>query len=290
MALGGPHWIIRMAHTVLMSIRNRNSLDTTVPEGLAELDMIRFLLVFAVLVLVCGVSEARDMKLTIYDDGMSCPSNCDAHVVMNKRDNGTRYAHSPSSTRAAPVACKDGEDCVICFSEADASCTTVKYRGGGPPFGTFDFTPAFYQDSCKDGTKVPDAVVAACKSFDKIVSKFGYDKATNCFERPDDPKCTAVITTAKAAQDADIPKRLLCIKMGEPAFNKAQTDPRERRTNACNYSQMSLGGTTAKSWRLLLPAACRPGTYVDKYGLDCCSADTRFAAENHPECSAFFPH
>jgi hypothetical protein len=51
-----------------------------------------------------------------------------------------------------------------------------------------------------------------------------------------------------------------------------------------------LGGSATKHWHLLLPAACREGTYVDRFGLDCCSADIRFAASNHPECAAFFPH
>jgi len=77
--------------------------------------------------------------------------------------------------------------------------------------------------------------------------------------------------------------------MGERPYNLAQSDPKERRANNCNYSDLRLGGKPGKRWRLLLPAACRPGTFVDNFGLDCCSTDVRFAAANHPECRSFFP-
>ena len=45
---------------------------------------------------------AGDMRLTIYDDGISCPGNCDSHVVMNTADNGTRHAYRPDSSRRTP--------------------------------------------------------------------------------------------------------------------------------------------------------------------------------------------
>src|SRR5690242_15808167 len=47
-------------------------------------------------------ASARDMRLTIYDDGIACPAGCDAHFVMNSSDNGTRYAFRPYSARDAP--------------------------------------------------------------------------------------------------------------------------------------------------------------------------------------------
>jgi hypothetical protein len=68
-----------------------------------------------------------------------------------------------------------------------------------------------------------------------------------------------------------------------------RTDPRERRANACNYSDLRLGGSGDRRWRLLLPAACRPDTFVGRDGLDCCSENVRFAASVHPECTTFFP-
>ncbi|MDW9233014.1 hypothetical protein C7S15_9017 (plasmid) [Burkholderia cepacia] len=94
---------------------------------------------------------------------------------------------------------------------------------------------------------------------------------------------------AMAARNEDVPKRARCIDIGAKTFNREQKDPNDRRTEDCNYSQASLGGSGTRKWKLLKPAACRVGTYVDQYGLDCCSADVRFAAYNHPECRDFFP-
>ena len=58
--------------------------------------------VFVVLVQFVGLQSAlaRDaiaMRLTMYDDGRSCPANCDAHVVFHSDDNGTPNAHLPGS-------------------------------------------------------------------------------------------------------------------------------------------------------------------------------------------------
>jgi len=162
------------------------------------------------------------------------------------------------------------------------------YRGSGPPQGTFDFTPAFYQQYCPR-TDVPKALQDQCKALDNSVTAHGYDKRINCFAQPSNAKCTAVLAAAKAKQDADIPKRNQCLK-GEATYNSAQKDPNEKRTFGCNYSLLLLGGSPQKQWHILLPAACRTGTYVDPSGLDCCSADVRVAAENHPECVTFFPN
>jgi hypothetical protein len=226
------------------------------------------------------------MKLTIYDDGISCPANCDAHFVMNPADNGTRYAHSSESSRTAPKRCTVGSSCVICFGEPDSSCMTATYRGGGPAKGRFDFTPAFYQVNCSR-TDIPTALTAECTSLNQAAVKLHYTKKLNCIAMPDNPKCATIISAAKAMQDADIPKREKCLP-DEDAYNKAQSDPKEKRTNQCNYSLLLLGGKGRKHWHRLLPAACRPGTYVDQYGLDCCNADVRFAAANHDECVRFF--
>lgn len=241
----------------------------------------------SLLCLLVTPALARDMRLTIYDDGVSCPGNCDAHVVMNEADNGTRYAYRPDSSRAMPVACKLGEVCTICLGEADSSCMRVTYRGGGPPAGTFDFTPAFYKENCSRDDR-PPTLKNQCRALNDQAAKHGYTKAINCIETPANPKCTAIISAARAAQDADIPKRNACLQQGESAYNKAQSDPNERRMNDCNYTLLLLGGTSGRHWHKLEPAACRPGTYVDKFGLDCCSSDIRFAAQNHPECEAFF--
>jgi hypothetical protein len=230
------------------------------------------------------------MKLTLYDDGISCPGNCDAHVVINPDDNGTRFAFDPASSRASPRPCTVGQECRICFGTADDTCMSALYRGGGPPKGTFDFTPAFYREQCSQ-TRITTALRNQCDSLDKDVRDKSYDAHINCLANPSDSHCKAIITEAEAKREADIPKRDQCLKMGEDTYNKKQTDPRERRANNCDYSFADIGGPNSKgvTWRVLLPAACRPGTYVGQNGTDCCSSDVRFAASVHPECSSFFP-
>jgi hypothetical protein len=236
----------------------------------------------------CSIScvHARDFTLTIYDDGKACPGNCDAHVVFYQTENGTRYAYLPTSSRTAPKACIKDQPCTICFSDADNSCMTALYRGGGPKPGRFDFTPAFYQQNCPR-SDIPDALRSACKEMGSAASSLGYDKRTNCIAKPDDPKCVSLIDAAKKAQKEDGPKRDACIAQGEDTYNAKQTDAKEERALDCNYSKLNLGG--GGRWRKLLPAACRAGTYVDPNGLDCCTADIRFDAVNHPECWSFFP-
>jgi hypothetical protein len=214
--------------------------------------------------------------------------DCLAHVVMFPADNGSRYAFRPNSTKSNPHKCISGEDCVICFGESDATCMHAKYRGNGPSVGRFDFTPAFYSENCSR-SDIPDALRKQCNSLDKAASHLGYADAINCFNAHGDPKCKTIMTSSETAQEVDIPKRKKCTEMGQEKYNAAQSDPRERRANDCNYSDLRLGGKPGNRWRLLLPAACRPGTFVDKFGLDCCSGDVRFAAANHPECKAFFP-
>jgi len=242
----------------------------------------------ALLIASTAPAAAREIKLTIYDDGMSCPANCDAHVVLNPEDNGTRFAFRPDSVRQAPQPCVVGESCRICFSDGDDTCMTATYRGGGPPKGTFDFTPAFYAANCGQ-IDIPAALRKQCAALDAAVVRDGYDRRIDCFTAPTDPKCVDVTAKAKAARDLDVPKRQQCLRLGEDVYNRAQAKPTDRRTNECNYSLLRLGGTPGRKWHMLLPGACREGTFVDRFGLDCCSADLRFAAENHPECLSFFP-
>jgi hypothetical protein len=59
------------------------------------------------------------------------------HVVLNKANNGTRYAFRPDSSRATPKKCVTSQTCRICFGEADSSCMNALYRGGGPKVGAF---------------------------------------------------------------------------------------------------------------------------------------------------------
>jgi hypothetical protein len=237
---------------------------------------------------ISGVS-ARTMRLTIYDDGLSCPGGCDAHVVMHQSDNGTRNAFSPNSTRARPAPCSLNQECRICFDDTDASCMTTRFRGGGPPSGTFDFTPAFYDQHCSR-PDVPRALTRQCNALDGSAARSGYTTALSCLASRTDQRCAAVLAAAAAARSADLPKFSRCRELGETRYNAEQTDRRERRSNGCTYSLDRLGGPNRRgvTWKLLKPAACREGTFVGQNGTDCCSADVRFAAHVHPECSRFF--
>lgn len=231
---------------------------------------------------------AHEMRATIYDDGRSCPGGCDAHVVFDRAHNGTSTASDPTRPRAAAAKCAVGGQCRICFSGEDASCMVATYRGGGPTFGTFDFTPAFYAENCAR-SGIPVALAQQCASLDRAVVRTGYNRRTNCVATPADPGCAPVIAAAERARAADEPKYRQCLALGERTFNARQAGAGERRSNACSYTQLKSGGPNSAGtrWRKLLPAACRPGTYVGRDGLDCCSKDLRFAASTHPECSAF---
>ena len=251
----------------------------------------RLIIPILLLLLLSGAQGGTSpgMRLTIYDDGLSCPGGCDAHFVANPADNGTRFVSDPSSPRTSPRACVSGRPCRVCFADAAASCMTALYRGGGPTRGTIDATPAFYAANCgRPG--IPAALTAQCASLDRAVARSGYDRKVNCLAGAADPRCAPVLATAAAAAAADAPRLASCQRLGEARYNAGQSNPRLRRSNACLYSQMSLGGPNSRGtrWRILLPAACRPGSYVGRDGLDCCSADLRFAASIHPECSGFF--
>lgn len=246
---------------------------------------------FAVIEAAATPGAAREMKLTVYGDGRSCPGDCDAHVVLHRHDNGTRHAFAPSSDRSAPARCEAGQPCRICFGEPDDTCMTVLYRGAGPARGRFDFTSAFYDANCgRPG--VPAAVSRQCASMDRAARDRGYrGSRINCFAEPGHARCEQTMRDAAARQTADAAERERCLGMGEAAYNGRQSDPLKHRSLGCNYTSRSLGGPNSKGdrWRLLLPGACRAGTHVGRDGLDCCSADVRFAASIHPECSDFFP-
>lgn len=230
-------------------------------------------------------AQARDITPTIYDDGLACPGNCDAHVVLNRRDNGTPYASLPSSPRSSPRACVRGQACRICFSDGDDTCMEATYRGNGPPVGRFDFTPTFFAQHCGRAGS-PAALSRYCAQLDAR----GYGGRINCFAERDHPSCRGVMAAAEARRREDLPKRAACVAEGQVSFNTRQSRPEDRRAEGCNYSELSLGrNSRGVTWRLLLPGSCREGTYVGEFGTDCCSADARFAAHVHPECSIYFP-
>ncbi len=235
-----------------------------------------------------AVPQARKMIATIYDDGKSCPNNCDAHVVFHPTHNGTRNAFDPSSSRSAPRKCTPGQPCRICFSEDDSSCMLATYRGGGPDVGRFDFTPAFYEENCPK-PNLPAAFAGQCRSAQPTVDIL--KNQINCISNPEHEKCKALMETVAKRKAADDELYEECKTLGEPAYNrKYRNQPRKQRSNDCAYEQLRTGGPNRKGerWRRLLDGACRPGTYVGRDGLDCCSGSLYAAAMLGSECRSFF--
>ncbi|MEN3333741.1 MAG: hypothetical protein V7641_3106 [Blastocatellia bacterium] len=232
--------------------------------------------------------QASNMTATMYDDGKSCPNNCDAHVVFNPRHNGTRNAFDPSSSRSAPRRCIAGQPCKICFSADDSSCMLATYRGGGPAVGRFDFTPAFYEENCPK-PNLPAAFARQCRSAQPAIAML--KNQINCIANPEDEKCKALMkVVVKRKADDDVLYEE-CKTLGEVAFNqKYRNQPGKQRSNNCAYEQLRTGGPNRKGerWRRLLDGACRPGTYVGRDGLDCCSGSLYAAAMLGSECKSFF--
>jgi hypothetical protein len=102
---------------------------------------------------------------------------------------------------------------------------TARFRGAGPPIGTFDFTPAFYDEFCPRDY-MPMALQNQCKNLDGAVRKHDYDHRLNCFQTPEVPKCRDVMAAAEASKNADQAKHVRCLAVGETKFNEEQTDPR----------------------------------------------------------------
>jgi hypothetical protein len=228
--------------------------------------------------------QAVNMEATIYDDGKSCPGNCDAHVVFAPRHNGTRNAFAPSSSREAPAKCVAGEQCRICFAEDPASCMLATYRGAGPPTGRFDFTPAFFEANCpRSGLPAPFA--SQCRNAQPALNRL--QRQINCIANPTHQRCRTLISTLTQRKAADKTLYDECKRLGEPAFNrKYARQPRLQRSNDCAYEQQRNGG--GGRWRRLLDGACRTGHYVGRDGLDCCSGNLYAAALLGRECRGFF--
>ena len=230
---------------------------------------------------------AMNMTPTVYDDGRSCPNDCDAHVVFHPRHNGTANAFDPASSRDVPRRCVLGQPCRICFSAADASCMLATYRGAGPPPRRFDFTPAFYEENCAKAD-LPEAFARQCREARPAVEALG--RKINCVVNSTDPKCKAVIDAAVKRKTEDDTLYGECKSLGEVAFNrKHRTEPRMQRSNDCSYERFGTGrNSKGDTWRRLLDGACRPSTYAGRDGLDCCSGSVYAAALLGRECRHFF--
>jgi hypothetical protein len=251
---------------------------------------ILLLVVFSYMVITSftAAPQARNMIATIYDDGKSCPNNCDAHVVFNPRHNGTRNAFDPASDRAAPRKCAAGQPCKICFSADASSCMLATYRGAGPAVGRFDFTPAFFEENCPK-PDMPAAFARQCRSAQPAIDRL--KNRINCVTNPEHEKCKALMEAVVRRKAADDVLYDECKRIGEAAFNrKYRNQPGMQRSNDCSYTMLRTGGPNSKGerWRRLLDGACRPGTFVGKNGLDCCSGSLYAAAFLGSECQQFF--
>ena len=228
-----------------------------------------------------------DVKLTIYDDGFSCPANCDAHVVFHRSMNGTKNAHAPNSAPGTFQKCTLNTECRICFDDAGQQCMNVMYRGAGPPRNTFDFTPAFYLKHCGQPS-TPPLLAAKCNALKAQARTL--DGRVNCIQNPDHPKCVDIIRVARKRQADDRPLFEKCKQLGEAEFNSGRPI-REQRSEGCAYEKRGTGGPNSQgtTWKRLLPGACRDNTFVGRDGLDCCNGITIFDGPLGVECKGFYP-
>jgi hypothetical protein len=229
------------------------------------------------------------LTVTAYDDGRSCPAGCDAHVVFHPQHNGTRAAYRPldarrpSAGRDKPQRCVSGELCSVCLDPSDSSCIVALYRGGGPAVGRLDVTPAFLAARCGE-PGLPTGLSAKCDQHMRAAAQL--KSRTNCIANPDLADCRPLMTEAARLKTEDTPRYEQCVRVGERTYNRTQ--PRAlRRTHACAYFANQRHPTGR--WLLLTPGACRPGYYVGRSGLDCCSGDPVQAAIDVRECGRFYP-
>ncbi|WP_435456593.1 hypothetical protein [Variovorax sp. LT2P21] len=227
------------------------------------------------------------MRLTIYDDGLSCPNNCDAHVVFSSPLNGTEFAHNPATPHKPFSKCTKGGTCRLCIESGGKQCLEAVYRGGGPAPMTFDFTPAFYAAAC-EGTPLQGRLAAKCAELRKAAKAL--EGRLNCIAEPNAEACKELIATARKAKSDDMPRYKECIAVGETTYNNGRANE-EHRSNRCAYELHGTGGPNSKgtSWRKLLPGACRAGTFVGRDGLDCCSGNLFADGPVGLECRSFYP-
>jgi hypothetical protein len=232
-------------------------------------------------------TSAAGVNLTIYDDGFSCPAECDAHVVFDSAMNGTNYAHSPNSSLGRFDKCDPNSECRICFDENSKECMNVMYRGGGPHSNTFDFTPAFYEKYCPQSS-IPLALADKCKSLNAQATAL--DGRVNCIRNPDHTKCVDLIKAAKERHAADRPIYEQCKRVGNVRFNTGRP-LEQQRSLACAYEKRGTGGPNrkGKTWKRLLPGVCRDNTFVGRDGLDCCNGKPISDGPLNIECSNFYP-
>jgi hypothetical protein len=234
-------------------------------------------------------ASAQSFLVTMYNDGFSCPGNCDAHVVFHRAHNGTKAAFAPPIlSRNAPQKCVRGSPCLICFANEDASCIEAFYRGNGPDRFRFDFTPAFFEQNC-DKPSLPKPLENKCRRILAQANELLKTK-TYCVEKPDHALCKDLMTKAVAAQMADKPFRDDCKALGQDAYNKKhKAEPGKQRDQDCEYTKQLLGGpnSNGERWQRLTPAACPTGSVVGRDGLDCCSKSHFVLGGLESECKIY---
>lgn len=232
-------------------------------------------------------SIAAEMAATIYDDGKACPGGCDSHVVFSERHNGTLNAYDPAGSRNDPKPCRSGEKCRICFTNSETSCLEAIYRGGGPPENRFDFTPAFFSESC-DRSDLPSPLLAKCQELKKTAAIL--KTRINCFENQEHQKCQELMVKVKERKKKDNVLYEECKSLGQEAFNEQhKNEPELQRELDCAYAKRRKTLSNEKKFRPLLDGACREGTYVGGRGFDCCSGNVFQASIDFKECSIFYP-
>lgn len=253
--------------------------------------MSRFINTIAVLLtfFLLGLSSmsadaASTMKITVYGDGESCPSDCDAHVVFDSTLNGTDFAHAPGDTNNSK--CQLNSLCEICFEEKAKQCISVVYRGGGPHKDRFDFTQAFFNERC-DNRDNPIALQAQCAEIKKSVKAL--EGRTNCIKNQHMKECEKIMASAQEKKLKDAPIYAECKSMTEEIFNKGKEKKYKRKYN-CAYEFSATGGTRKKPWSKLLAGACSGETYVGRNGLDCCKGNPAIDGPLGLECKGFYPN
>lgn len=229
-------------------------------------------------------TQAETIRLTVYDDGRSCPGNCDAHVVFDDGLFKSGFARLPGSQDSR---CIEGQKCEICIESGRKQCLEVIYRGRGPDENTYDFTPAFYQEVCATSPPQP-ALAAKCRELKDAGRKLLGN--INCIANPGHAKCKEIIQKAKQAQELDKPKYEQCRRVGEYKFNRLKLGT-EMRIDKCAYEFLSRGGPNSRGtrWHKLLPGACRTGTFVGPYGTDCCNGYPFDDGPKGVECHIYYP-
>ncbi len=227
--------------------------------------------------------HAKTAQPTIYDDGRSCPANCDTHVVFHQSMNGTKHAHLPGTKKEE---CKKDEDCEVCFDHKRKQCVTTKYRGGGPPKHKFDFTNSFYIEKC-ESADLPDALKRKCSSLKSRSREL--DGKINCINNREHGLCLKIMESATSAKEMDTLNYLECKRVGQDQYNQGRIVS-EQRIIGCAYEKEKNGGPNSNgtTWYKLLPGACREDDFVGKYGLDCCSGTT-FTDASLSGCRGFYP-